>query len=81
MSEPVITLSARTKAARESAQDLKATKATPGWVRPHTSGRFLVVDGFRFWVKGVTYGTFRPNEDGEPYPPRQVVREDFNLLS
>lgn len=41
------------------------------------SGRFLTVNGERFWVKGVTYGTFRPNEDGEPFPTRPQVREDF----
>jgi hypothetical protein len=44
---------------------------------PRTDGRFLNVRGQRFWVKGVTYGTFRPNAEGEPYPTRQVVRDDF----
>jgi glycosyltransferase involved in cell wall biosynthesis len=45
--------------------------------RPEVSGRFLNVEGRRFWVKGVTYGTFRPNEHGEPYPSRPKVRDDF----
>jgi glycosyltransferase involved in cell wall biosynthesis len=45
--------------------------------RPWVSGRFLIVNGQRFWVKGVTYGTFRPNADGEPYPVRDQVRRDF----
>ncbi|HVU99740.1 MAG TPA: glycosyltransferase, partial [Verrucomicrobiae bacterium] len=31
-------------------------------------------------VKGVTYGTFRPNEDGEPFPPRARVEEDFQRM-
>jgi glycosyltransferase involved in cell wall biosynthesis len=44
---------------------------------PRTSGRFLVVNGCRFWVKGVTYGTFRPDADGEPYPSHDRVRDDF----
>lgn len=44
---------------------------------PRVSGRFLTVNGRRFWLKGVTYGTFLPNEDGEPFPPRGQVREDF----
>src|SRR5436190_10400443 len=48
--------------------------------RPRASGRFLVVNGQRFWVKGVTYGTFRPNAAGEPYPARPRVREDFALM-
>lgn len=45
--------------------------------RPAVNGRFLSVEGKRFWVKGVTYGTFRPNAKGEPFPPRERVREDF----
>ena len=44
---------------------------------PGISGRFLHVKGRRFWVRGVTYGTFQPNEHGEPYPGRLQVRKDF----
>jgi O-antigen biosynthesis protein len=47
------------------------------------SGR-IVVDGKhfacgadRFHFRGVTYGTFRPREDGARYPDRQVVKRDF----
>ena len=47
---------------------------------PAVHGRFLTVNGQRFWVKGVTYGTFRPNEEGEPFPPRQQVRDDFSRM-
>jgi glycosyltransferase involved in cell wall biosynthesis len=54
--------------------------AIPLQLRPRTSGRFLIVSGQRFWVKGVTYGTFRPNAAGEPYPERAQVREDFALM-
>jgi cellulose synthase/poly-beta-1,6-N-acetylglucosamine synthase-like glycosyltransferase len=46
-------------------------------MHPGTEGRFLNVRGERFWVKGVTYGTFKPNDDGEPYPSRPTVRDDF----
>ena len=45
--------------------------------RPVVRGRFLSVAGRRFWIKGVTYGTFRANEDGEPFPSRLQAREDF----
>ena len=44
---------------------------------PTTDGRFLNVAGRRFWVKGVTYGTFRPNSEGEPFPERAKVKADF----
>jgi glycosyltransferase involved in cell wall biosynthesis len=45
--------------------------------RVRTDGKFLTVDGKRFWVKGVTYGTFTPNEEGEPYPSFDRLKEDF----
>jgi glycosyltransferase involved in cell wall biosynthesis len=40
-------------------------------------GKFLRVGNGRFFIRGVTYGTFRPNEQGEPYPPFDVLIEDF----
>lgn len=51
--------------------------SSAGWQRAKASGRFLYVGGRRFWIKGVTYGTFKPNGDGEPYPSKMQVREDF----
>jgi glycosyltransferase involved in cell wall biosynthesis len=47
---------------------------------PTVLGRFLHVKGKRFWIKGVTYGTFRPNEAGEPFPDRSQVLKDFNAM-
>src|SRR5882724_4138263 len=40
-------------------------------------GKFLRVGRSRFWIRGVTYGTFRPNDRGEPYPPYDALRADF----
>jgi glycosyltransferase involved in cell wall biosynthesis len=45
--------------------------------RPRANGRMLEVNGRRFRIKGVTYGTFRPNENGEPFPTPAQVRDDF----
>jgi glycosyltransferase involved in cell wall biosynthesis len=36
-----------------------------------------VVDGARFTVKGVTYGTFAANDQGFRYPEPEVVERDF----
>ena len=41
------------------------------------AGKLLNVGGARFFVKGVTYGTFAPNEEQEPYPPFWQITEDF----
>jgi GT2 family glycosyltransferase len=44
-------------------------------------GKFLRVGGERFWVKGVTYGTFRPNEQDEPYPQFGQLWHDFAQMA
>lgn len=80
MSELGITLNPPPKTVRGPGDSQRRSISETDLARPHTSGRFLVVNGSRFWVKGVTYGTFRPNEDGEPYPSRQKVREDFTRM-
>lgn len=50
-------------------------------LRPRVEGKFLVVDNGKFYVRGVTYGTFRPNGDGHNFPPPQVVEKDFALMA
>jgi O-antigen biosynthesis protein len=49
--------------------------------RPRVEGKFLSVGGERFWVKGVTYGTFLPNEQGEPFPAFDRLRDDFARMA
>jgi GT2 family glycosyltransferase len=39
-----------------------------------------VGDG-KFWVRGVTYGTFRPGEHGCEYPRPDVVEQDFAQIA
>jgi glycosyltransferase involved in cell wall biosynthesis len=43
-------------------------------------GKFLRVGRRRFFIRGVTYGSFRANEQGEPYPPFDVLQTDFNRM-
>ncbi len=49
--------------------------------RPEVSGKFLAASGEKLYVRGVTYGTFRPGADGSPYPPPDVVEQDFAAMS
>ncbi|MGH8020677.1 MAG: glycosyltransferase, partial [Opitutaceae bacterium] len=49
--------------------------------RPKIDGKFLSVDGRRFWIKGVTYGTFAPDAEGFNFPPPARVREDFAAMA
>src|SRR5262245_36145242 len=45
--------------------------------RPRVNGKLLEVNGERLLIKGVTYGTFAPNDRGEPFPPFWQLRDDF----
>jgi GT2 family glycosyltransferase len=44
---------------------------------PYVDGKFLAVDGKRQFIRAVTYGSFAPNDAGEPFPPFHVLRADF----
>src|SRR5258708_10927481 len=48
--------------------------------RPGTAGKTLTLGGKPFWIKGVTYGSFSPNDEGEPFPPLAQVRDDFAFM-
>jgi beta-galactosidase/beta-glucuronidase len=44
-------------------------------------GKFLRAGTERFFVKGVTYGTFAPDANGYQFPSLQQVTEDFRLMA
>jgi O-antigen biosynthesis protein len=52
------------------------TAPRPG-VRPQVAGKFLQVGDDKLWVRGVSYGTFRPDHHGNNYGPRERVERDF----
>jgi GT2 family glycosyltransferase len=49
--------------------------------RPSAPGKFLYVGDQKLWVRGVTYGTFRPSAGGLMYPAPSVVRRDFSHIA
>jgi len=46
-----------------------------------TDGKFLRLGEERFLVKGVTYGTFAPDADGDQFPQLSRIADDFRLMS
>ena len=54
-----------------------AHTATLGLDRPHAQGKFLFVGDTKLWLRGVTYGTFRPDADGNEYHDPETVEHDF----
>src|SRR5262245_43917682 len=49
--------------------------------RPRAQGKFLYVAGKHFWIRGVTYGTFRPNAAGLQFPDEVTVRRDLRAMA
>ncbi|HEV8542559.1 MAG TPA: glycosyltransferase [Verrucomicrobiae bacterium] len=53
----------------------------PSKARVRIDGKFFRLAGKKFHVKGVTYGPFAPNAQGEFFAPRDQVIRDFQLIS
>jgi O-antigen biosynthesis protein len=49
--------------------------------RPRVEGKFLFVGDEKLWIRGVTYGTFRPDEMGSQFPSAEVVARDFAAMA
>jgi glycosyltransferase involved in cell wall biosynthesis len=48
--------------------------------RVRVDGKFFRLGRDKFWVRGVTYGPFRPNSLNEPLPEPAQVERDFRQL-
>jgi cellulose synthase/poly-beta-1,6-N-acetylglucosamine synthase-like glycosyltransferase len=62
---------------RRTASRIELLSNVPEFRRPTVRGKFLYVGDEKFYVRGVTYGTFRPDADGSLYPDSQTVDHDF----
>ena len=60
---------------------VEPTAVVPGaYVRPRISGKFLYTGDRKFYLRGVTYGPFRPDENGSEYHSLATVERDFALM-
>jgi O-antigen biosynthesis protein len=46
----------------------------------HAKGKFLYCGEEKFYIKGVTYGTFKPNNEGSHFPEREIIEKDFTMM-
>lgn len=67
-------------AAERPARPRRSTVPTD-LLRPRVGGKFLFVGNEKLWVKGVTYGTFRPQADGSEFPTPERVEQDFARMA
>jgi GT2 family glycosyltransferase len=63
-------------------------RTTSGDARPRVEGKFLFVGNEKFYVRGVTYGTFaprassdRPDDQGSEYHDLESVKRDFAQMT
>src|SRR5438132_13293325 len=49
--------------------------------RPVVRGKFLYVGEEKFWVRGVSYGTFLVDEEGNEQLVPEVVERDFSRIA
>src|SRR2546429_7307520 len=49
--------------------------------RPRARGKFLFVGEEKLYVRGATYGTFRPDAGGRLYPAPAGVARDFSKMA
>jgi GT2 family glycosyltransferase len=49
--------------------------------RPRVSGKFIFLGDKKLYIRGVTYGAFRPNEDGIEFHDRDLIDRDFRLMA
>lgn len=68
---------ASTKVVAEPALPAPARSQQP---HLHVKGKFLFEGDEKFFIKGVTYGTFSPNEEGMLYPEPSTVARDFAMM-
>lgn len=50
-------------------------------VRPQVAGKFIFVGDEKFYMRGVTYGPFRPDENGCEYHTPELVDLDFAQMA
>ena len=50
-------------------------------IRPQIDGKFFKVGDERYYIKGVTYGTFEPDKSGDLFPTSEIVDKDFRLMA
>jgi glycosyltransferase involved in cell wall biosynthesis len=59
----------------------RARRVAPATDRVWRDGKFFRLGTEKFYVRGVTYGPFKPNIDGDPLPDRDQVRRDFAQMN
>jgi O-antigen biosynthesis protein len=61
--------------------DARAALAAARGQRPCVRGKFLWRGGKKVYLRGVTYGPFRPRDDGSEYGTEEIAGRDFAMMA
>lgn len=65
-----------------NAKMTQSKKISPPYsIRPTAQGKFIFIGEEKFWVKGVTYGAFKPNEQGKEFFDDALIERDFKQMA
>jgi len=71
----------RPRAIVSDAARAAAPSSIRGLARPQARGKFISAGDAKFYVRGVTYGAFRPDASGREYREVDVIERDFALMA
>ncbi len=60
---------------------LNSPVVSPVFEKVKVRGKFLFAGDHKFWVKGVSYGAFRPDASGNEYTDERKIAHDFALMA
>lgn len=72
---------AQTRPRRPSSHPIPQIDLAPATVRPRARGKFLFIGHDKLYIRGVTYGAFRPDENGKEYHDLALVDRDFAQMA
>lgn len=49
--------------------------------RPRVEGKFIFVGDEKLYIKGVTYGAFKPDKDGNEYQNLEIIDRDLAMMA
>jgi O-antigen biosynthesis protein len=49
-------------------------------IQPIIQGKFIYVGEKKFYIRGISYGAFEPNEKGDEYYDLEKIDDDFSLM-
>jgi GT2 family glycosyltransferase len=65
----------------EAPRESQGPPRTQATARPVVRGKFIFVGTEKLYIKGVTYGTFRPGPDGHQFGTSAIVERDFAQMA